>query len=99
MAREMARQGGRSRSSAKLAAVQKNLIKAHAVRAARRNSSNASPASASNVSPEAPSVIGGAPVVGKKYVRRDGCYMEARPGPSECIYTFDGENFLASGLG
>jgi hypothetical protein len=50
-------------------------------------------------SPEVPSVLGESPVVGKKYVRRDGRFVAAKPGPSECIFVFDGESFLACGLG
>jgi hypothetical protein len=118
---EMSRLGGRSRSPAKLVAVQKNLIKARTVLAARRSGSNVSAsASASNVStpnasastpsvetrkrekpeglPEAPSVVGEAPVAGQHYVRRNGRYIKARPGPRECIWIFNGTDFCACGL-
>jgi hypothetical protein len=47
-------------------------------------------------------VVDEVPVVGQRYLRRGMHFVRAQPGmagPRECVFVFDGENFLACGLG
>jgi hypothetical protein len=39
------------------------------------------------------------PVIGKRYLFRDGVFVRAKPRENEVIYRFDGVNFRACGLG
>jgi hypothetical protein len=104
---EISRKGGQSRSLIKMQAARENLLKAKAALAAKRAGLNASQSttgskpfvSTRHQSSEPAKVEGGqSPIVGLRYVNRNGVYLLAeRAAPGELVFRFDGQNFCVCG--